>query len=122
MGIVEVEELRHIYLRCISFGQSQQAKTGLNQFEDRREIRRGVRNVILLRERRDDEQRNPVTCKSEVASRPRAIGADVAGKKILRADTIWNHGSSRRNVIVESAAFVVREDEHRILPVRTSHH
>src|SRR5664280_2124806 len=72
-----------------------------------------MRNVPRLRKWGDHDDRN-----AEAGSRK---GIDVIIRRQYGGDGIRDLGGLGSHVVVESAAFIVGENENRILPVRTLH-
>ena len=75
--IHQVEELRHIHLHCIALRQRRQFEPRLDELEDRGVVGHCVRDVVLLCEWRDHNQRDAVPRVDEIACRPRV------GRRVL---------------------------------------
>ena len=96
----------------IPIGEQRESKASLNQLQNGGVIRHRVIHEVLLRVRRNDNQRNSISRISAVAGRTRGRGADVP-----RAQIHWKEeivGCDRplgRYVIVEPAGFVIGQDE-----------
>src|ERR1700730_8288941 len=119
--VLKIEKLRHIYLGFIALRERLQAETRLNEFKDRCIVGDRVRDVIFLREWGHDEQRHSEAGVVEIAVRVFAdigtatniCGGQVDGRNAIRVGHLH-----RRDVIVSSARFVVRENKNGILPRR----
>ena len=94
----------------VAVGQRAEIPLRLDQLQDRRVVVHLVRHVVVLGERRHDDGRHP---EAVAVVRARDAGHVEAGRDVVGLDR-----GRRRNVVVVAAVFVVRVDEHRVLPVR----
>src|ERR1041384_4694525 len=112
--IDEVKELGHIVGCCITRGKRLQSKASFNQLENRGGLTVYVRDEVRLDERRDHNDRHTEAAQSKVVA-GRVIGAK------LRWNVVWRNDRERRNVVIETAAFIIREDEDGVVPCRAVH-
>src|SRR5579884_2950186 len=110
----EVEELGHINLRGVTFGERRQVPACFDQLQHRGVIGGGMRNVSSLCKWRDYDQRHAKSGASKIAGR-------IGCRKIARRNAVRLHCGHWDDVIVRCAAFVEAEYEDRILPRRTCH-
>src|SRR5579871_790948 len=80
-----------------------------------------MRNVILLREWRDDQHRDAKASVVKIAIRSARRRADVPRQQVDWRDPIRIYGRWRRNMIIKTTRFVVRKNECRIFPRGAGH-